>query len=672
MTDRGGQEVMRSLATPLVLVVLVLASVATLAGRRQAAEREEAYRQNNVGVALLERYDFKNAVASFQRALQIDASLAMARLNLAIAFLHAGQPEAAAPPARAAAEAIPQSPNAHYVVGLVARAENRVEEAMTAFRRVLEIDPSDAASRVQLAQLLLAAQQFPESRRLFEEAVQLEPFNATAVYGLGTALTRSGDREQGAKVLGQFEQLRDNPAATTYSSTYLEQGRYGEAIASTGAEPELADPAVPQVVFRDATQEVLGDVTAVRGLTLVDVDSDGDLDLAVVGPARLRLLENAKGRLSPRADLKIADEGLAAVVAGDYDNDGRPDLFLLSASGGRIVGQQSNGTWRDVSSDVRLPPLHPSTTAAWADVDHDGDLDIVTGAPQLVRNNGNGSFADVTGDARLATAPAAIAIVPTDYDNRRDIDLLFVPSQGQPALFANARDGTFRNVADEARLSSRDTSAVAGAGSRAVAAGDVNKDGFTDFFVTRLGAPGRFATSDGARRFASSEGPAQTSDATAAQFIDYDNDGMLDLLTLTQGGPRLWRQQSAQWIDVTEQTLPSALRSDGDAAVDFGAADIDSDGDTDVVVRLASGRVRAWRNDGGNRRFSLTVRLQPRVSNRSAIGARVEVRAGSLRQRVETVATTPAVSPADIVVGLGTRARADVVRVPVAGRHPAG
>ena len=80
--------------------------------------------------------------------------------------------------------------------------------------------------------------------------------------------------------------------------------------------------------------------------------------------------------------------------------------------------------WRDVTASVRLPPIRPSTTAAWADVDHDGDLDIVTGAPQLVRNNGNGSFADATDDARLTAAPAAVAIVPTDYDNRRDLDLL--------------------------------------------------------------------------------------------------------------------------------------------------------------------------------------------------------------------------------------------------------
>ena len=513
MTERGGQGLVRSFASLLVLVAFVLASVATLAGRKQASEREEAYRQNNVGVALLERYDFKSAVASFQRALQIDSRLAMARLNLAIALLHAGQPEAAAPPARAAAEAMPQSPNARYVVGLVARAENRAEEAMAAFRRVLEIDPSDAASRVQLAQLLLAAQKFPESRRLFEEAVQLEPFNATAVYGLGTALTRSGDREQGAEVLRRFELLRDNPAATTYSSTYLEQGRYGEAIASTGAEPELADPVVPQVVFRDATEGVLGDVAAARGLTLVDADRDGDLDLAVVGPGRLRLLVNARGRLSPRTDLKIADEGLATVVAADYDNDGRPDLFLLSAAGGRLVGQLSNGTWRDITTDVRLPPLRPSTTAAWADVDHDGDLDIVTGAPQLVRNNGNGSFADVTADARLAAAPASIAIVPTDYDNRRDIDLLFVPSEGSPALFANLRDGSFRNVADETRLTSIETSAAARSKgvSRhlAVAAGDFNKDGFTDFFLTRARAAGRFEPVTAPAGSRPVEGPAR-------------------------------------------------------------------------------------------------------------------------------------------------------------------
>lgn len=619
--------------------------------------REDAYRENNIGVARLERYDFAGAVGVFRRALSLDRNLAIARLNLAIALLYAGQTESATPEARAAAQSMPDSPQAHYVLALVARAENRRDEAITAFRRVLQIDPADIGSRVQLAQILLAGQKYPEAIGLFEEALRMEPFNATAAYGLGTALTRSGAREKGVEALTRFQQLRDNPASITYSSTYLEQGRYGEAIASTGAEPELVDPSIPQVSFADATTELLGGSPEARGVVLFDADTDGDLDLALVMPGRVRLLRNVRGRLASQAvDLSVADAGLTAAVAGDYDNDGRPDLFVLSRGGGRLLHQRADGTWRDVSVDVRLPTVRPSTTAAWADIDHDGDLDIVTGAPQLVRNNGNGSFADTTASARLTDAPSAVAIIPTDYDNRRDLDLLFVPSEGAPALFSNVRDGTFRDVAGETRLAARDRY-------RAAAAGDVNKDGVTDMFLTRSGGAGRFAMSNGAGRFSFVDGPAQTVDATAALFIDYDNDGLLDLFVVTPAGPGLWRHAGTQWIDVTARALPGSLRVDGDPPSSLSAGDMDGDGDTDVVVRLLSGRVRVWRNDGGSRQASLRVRLAPRVSNRSAVAAKVEVRAGSLRQRMEAIVATPPATPADLIFGLGGRARADVVRV---------
>ena len=105
-------------------------------------------------------------------------------------------------------------------------------------------------------------------------------------------------------------------------------------------------------------------------------------------------------------------------------------------------------------------------------------------------------------------AAHALAIVPTDYDNRRDIDLLIVAADGAPALFRNLRDGTFRDVGRRGR-------APGAGGSTARAAGDVNKDGFTDFFFGRAGRPGVFALSDGRGRFVAQPAPADAADARA-------------------------------------------------------------------------------------------------------------------------------------------------------------
>ena len=181
-----------------------------------------------------------------------------------------------------------------------------------------------------------------------------------------------------------------------------------------------------------------------------------------------------------------AASGLASVpanatginaVAGDYDNDNKPDLFVLRYNGSTLYHNDGNGKFSDATQLAGIPAYpYLALSAALVDVDHDGDLDMFiagfadlsktpaggslafpddfAGAPNLLlRNNGNGKFTDITAQAKVAGANGhAVAIVPTDYDNHRDIDLLVVNYNEAPVLFANLRDGTFRNVAQEVGL----------------------------------------------------------------------------------------------------------------------------------------------------------------------------------------------------------------------------
>ena len=249
-------------------------------------------------------------------------------------------------------------------------------------------------------------------------------------------------------------------------------------------------------------------------------------------------------------------------------------------------------------------------------------------------------------------------MAPTDYDNRRDIDVLVAAADGAPQLFRNMRDGTFRESAADAGLTTAgETSALAVA--------DVNKDGYPDIFLGRRNGPGLLALSDGQGRFRAGAGPDASGGAIAAQFVDYDNDGLLDLLTMSKDGVRLGRKiGGGRWTDVSAAAGVTGVTPGGTSAFQSMAlGDLDNDGDTDVAIRTDDGRLRILRNDGGNRNGSLRLRLTSRVSNRSATGAKIELRAGSLRQVLETSSSSPAVSPSDIVFGLGTRPAADVVRV---------
>ena len=178
----------------------------------------------------------------------------------------------------------------------------------------------------------------------------------------------------------------------------------------------------------------------------------------------------------------------------------KPDLFVIRDGSLSLYHNDGGGKFSDVTSAAAIPayPYLPSSVA-FVDVDHDGDLDIFitgladlskapkagasavfpddfAGAPNLLlRNDGNGKFTDITAAAKLNTVGHAVAVVPTDFNNRRDMDLLVVNYGKAPDLFSNQRDGTFRNVAKDVGLD------VDGHWT-CVAAGDVNKDGFTDFF----------------------------------------------------------------------------------------------------------------------------------------------------------------------------------------------
>ena len=665
----------------------------------QPAAREDAYRANNRGVALLEQFAYEPAVDAFREALAADPALRLARINLPIALFYAGRTAEAGADAQAARQAYPDAPQPWFVMGLAARLENDTAAAIESFRQVLQLDAADVGSMVNLALAYNAEQRYAEAADLARAALALEPFNATAAYNLGMALTRLGDADAAAQAMQRFETMRTAEYAVTYSQNYLEQGRYAEAVASTGIE--LEESGAPAAQFVDVTEVLLGAAAPAApagpprgGITMADLDLDGDLDVVVAGP-RLRVLRNDGSRLVDAAaafGLGRALGPLDGAVAGDFDNDTRPDLLLIGSGGAQLFAQRTAGTFRAIAFKGAEPAARRATgAAAFVDVDHDGDLDVLLGgnrsrdpgsqpAPPssgagqagqgpvsggrqpglvLLRNNGNGSFSDITASAGLAGVAAAVAIAPTDFDNRRDIDLLITASGDRPRLFRNLRTGAFEDVGETAGLPA--------AGSYiAMAIGDVNKDGFTDAFFGRAGAGGVLALSDGQGHFRLAEGPAASNEAAAAVFADYDNDGILDLVVLTDAGPRLFRSVALGWRDESERAFATELRD----AVQFArgtsslaAGDLDLDGDTDLVVQLPTGELRIWRNDGGSRNRSLHVTLAGRASNRGAAGAKIEMRAGSLQQKLETAAASPAVVPADLVFGLGQRLGADVVRV---------
>src|SRR6185369_15786128 len=153
---------------PLLLALALMACFLTTTAHLQndPAKREDAYRANNLGVALLEQFKYKEAADAFRRARQLDPGLVLARINLGIALFNMPDLPAA-----------PTAPQPHYLLGLAAKTQNKPEEAIASFQKVLRVDPNDVGANVNLGQLYSQLRKYPEAIAALRLAVAAEPYN---------------------------------------------------------------------------------------------------------------------------------------------------------------------------------------------------------------------------------------------------------------------------------------------------------------------------------------------------------------------------------------------------------------------------------------------------------------------------------------------------------------
>ena len=456
-----------------------------------------------------------------------------------------------------------------------------------------------------------------------------------------------------------------------------------------------------------------------QDLFLVDGGSLADADVA--RRARHRLYRNTGdgtfADVTAASGIRHREYGMGA-CAGDYDADGDPDLYITNFGPNTLYRNEGNGAFSDVTAAARAGAPLWSASCAFSDLDRDGDLDLFVAnyvnadrarnpfcgnAQQgrrfychplnfeplpntVLRNDGGGVFTDVSAKSGVAAHRGnGLGVVVADYDGDGWPDV-FVANDSVPNfLFRNDGNWRFTETALAAGVAAAtDGKARAGMG---IDTGDYDADGRLDLIITNLDFEmhtlhrgldhGLFAhaTTEGGIGFATLPFVG-----FGVAFFDADNDARLDI-AITNGhvmdnAPQLragatHAQRKLLFRNASGRRFQEAGRSAGPGFAlekvgrGLATADIDNDGDLDLLVTNNGQTADLLRNDGGNRGHALIVRLVGRQGNSEAIGARVRLTADSHTQLRDVKAGSSYLSQNDLRLhfGMGSSTMADRLEV---------
>jgi hypothetical protein len=440
-----------------------------------------------------------------------------------------------------------------------------------------------------------------------------------------------------------------------------------------------------------------------------------DLEVGADGMRSVRFVD-----VTAASGIDGPEYGMGAAT-GDYDNDGWTDLYVTNFGRNRLWRNNGDGTFADVTETSGTGERRWSAPATFFDFDDDGRLDLFVGnylaysvgqnrscigetglrdycGPQsykpvpdrLFRNRGDGTFEDVSAGSGIAGEfGPALGAIAADLDGDRRTDLYVANDQAPNQLWLNQGDGTFVN---EALLSgsalNRDGQMEASMG---VDAADVDGDGDEDLFLAHLSRESNtLYVNDGRGLFhdrsieSGLANPSWRATAFGAAWLDYDNDGRLDLFTANgavyiqfeldrDSDPyplhqtnQLYRGLGGGLFEEVSAVAGAEFeRSEVSRGAVFG--DIDNDGDTDVVVNNNSGPARLLINNVGNRASWLGLRLLAGETARCQSGARVAVEPAVSRsplwRRPRTDGSFGSARDPRLIVGLATESGASRVEV---------
>jgi Tfp pilus assembly protein PilF len=717
-----------------VMVALILASCLTAArpglespqagkpvaskpaGKSSVAGSAAVQSQRNIGKAYYEQGKYTEAIEQFQKIVASGKALATDHFDLGLSLMQANKLDEALGELTTAKQMDPKLVAVDYNLGILYKRELRYPESETALKRVIAADPNDPAAWFNLASIYFAEKRLEDALTAWEHVVNMgfgkgQNFYVAALFHTFTTYVRLNRNAEAQKALKIHERMRDKVPGISLQNPALEGGKYG-ALLLPALPPSEPGPStgIEKVTFADITQrlgltlpaqqsapaESQGGTKAADysldyarrnllplfgpSLAFGDYNGDGRMDIYVVNPGGTNYLlrNNGDGTFTDVTEkARLAGTGAAvSATFADYNNSGKPSLFVAGLDGVRLYRNMGDGVFEDETEKAGLTPTpgELDTQAVLFDADVDGFLDLVVtaytnlneppkqdsfsfpsdfagAAVHFYRNNGDGTFTDATASSGLASAKGRMrGAVLADFDNDGYTDLCLYRDDGPPLLYANLGEGKFANRTPEAE---------AGIGkwiAYDVQAADFNHDGRFD--LAMWGPKGyQVLINRGDWKFTPLAPlppvrPPAGFFAFRGAVIDANGDSFADLLARdAEGKWRLLVNHFGKFREGSISIPPSTAGALGTLSPTW----LSNPAKLDLVGLAANGQLLAYEKEGPTPHW-LEVKMIGYKSNSEGIGSLVEVKAGNYYSKV-VVTGNP------IRFFAGNLSKVDVVRV---------
>ena len=581
--------------------VLPTAALWLVYGASAARQRQDLlWHYRNLGKAFYENPTTqKEAVVEFKKALDLAPESAREQVNYGLALLRAGQTRDGVAELAKAQRKDPAIPHTWFNLGIVYKKDGDYQQAIQQLEGMMKLVPDEPVTHYNLGVLYKLAGKPADGLKQLEIAENLNPNLAGPHFQLFNQYRQAGRTEDSARELKIFQEIKKRQAGAAVQED-MEWCYYAEIYETV--EPQPADDPPARLKFADHKFADHFD-PATAGMAVLDLEGDGHEDLIAWSAEGVHVYKNGKTALAKTGleDLK----NVRNIAPGDFDNDGLPDLCVLTDAGATLYHNRG-GVFEKRPEEL---PAGVFEKALWMDYDHDGDLDLVLlGAHSaLAANNGEAGFSNQTAEFPFVPGHAVDGAIFAMRHDTAASDLAVVYRDRTGIIYRDRLNGKYEAIPLDALP----------AGATAVFAEDFNNDGFPDLVAVSSTGIGLIEN-----RKANLQPGLVLAAKGPALFADFEDRGIGDLVASSA----IYRNQGQGKLAPHDGAgLPAASA--------LIAADFNGDGRLDVAAIDADGALHVFENQTLPRHNWLQIAISGVKNLKLAPGATVEVKTGASYQK---------------------------------------